>query len=121
MELFSEIYSAYYNAVTEILSEQNLSKKDIISIINRNAFSESSLYIVPAICGEWELLSENNGIYNSKLKNTPSMPLTETEKQWLKAVISDSRSSLFIDDDTKLHISEMLKNTEPLFNQEDFL
>ena len=36
MELFSEIYSSYYNAVTEIPSEQNLSKKDIKKLKKMN-------------------------------------------------------------------------------------
>ncbi|MGN0676719.1 MAG: WYL domain-containing protein, partial [Ruminococcus sp.] len=84
MELFSEIYSAYYNAVSKILSLKNLSKKDMIKIINEKAFSESSLYIMPRICDEWKLVSEKNGIYNSRLKNIPSIPLTAIQKTWIK-------------------------------------
>lgn len=121
MELFSEIYSAYYNAVSKILSFKNLSKKDMIKIINENAFSESSLYIIPRICDEWKLVSENNGIYNSRLKNIPSVPLTEIQKRWLKSVISDARAVLFIDDDIILHLSERLRDVKPLFSQKNFL
>ena len=121
MELFSEIYSAYYNAVSKILSCRNLSKKDMIKIINEKAFSESSLYIMPRICDEWKLVSENNGIYNSRLKNIPSMPLTAIQKRWIKTVISDKRARLFIDDDIISRLSESLKDVKPLFSTKNFL
>jgi len=120
MELFSEIYGAYYNAVSKILSLKNLSAKDILKIIKENAFSESSLYIMPRIKDEWHLVSENNGVFNSNLKNIPSMPLTLIQKKWIKTIISDPKAKLFIDDNDISRISDYLKDVKPLFDYKNF-
>lgn len=120
MELFSEIYSAYYNAISKILSCRNLSKKDLSEIISQNAFSESSLYIMPRIKDEWHLISEKNGVYNSRLKNAPSMPLTFLQKRWLKSIISDKKTALFINPETIMRLENFLKDTEPLFLKNHF-
>lgn len=121
MELFSEIYSAYYNAVSKIISAKNLLKKDMIKIIDKNTSSESSLYIMSRIKDEWLLVSESDGIYNSRLKNTPSMPLTLLEKRWIKSIISDSRARLFLDEESISRLSDCLKDVKPLFNHDSFL
>jgi len=121
MELFSEIYSAYYRAVSKILSCRNLTSKDIAKIISENAFSESSLYIMPKIKDEWKLVSEKNGIYNSRLKKNPSVPFTLLEKRWLKSVLSDPKAVLFIDRDIILRLNDYLKDIKPLFSYDNFL
>lgn len=120
MEIFSEIYSAYYNAVSEILSKKNLLKKDIEKIIKDNAFSESILYIMPQIKDVWNLLTENNKIYNSVLNNIPEMPLTILQKRWIKSVIMDSKARLFLEDDTISRLTDNLQDVKPLFLQNDF-
>lgn len=121
MELFSEIYSAYYNAVSKILSQKNLSEKDMEKIIRENAFSDSAFYLLPKLKNDWYLLSEKDKIYNSRLKEIPSVPLTSIEKRWLKSILSDPKASLFLDGDTISRLMDFLKDVKPLFKKEYFL
>ena len=49
--LFDELYSAYYNAVAEILkraSERPVTRQEVREIVEERAFSESILAIEPA-------------------------------------------------------------------------
>ena len=59
--LFSELYSAYYNAVAGILREacaRPLPRAELRKIVEREAFGESLLNIEPAILSErWQLLN----------------------------------------------------------------
>lgn len=85
--IFSELYSAYYNAVAEILKkavQEPINKDDIRKIVNRYAFSESIINIEPALVEEkWQLLLPNG---TTPIKEEPKMPLTNIEKRWLKAI-----------------------------------
>ena len=50
--IFEEIYSAYYNAVAQIISaiiSGNTDEKNLIEIVYRSAFSESVLSVLPAL------------------------------------------------------------------------
>ena len=101
--IFSELYSAYYNAVAAILKEAAENKTDsgrIRDIIEKYAFGESVLNIEPALKeGRWSLLKPDG---TSVLKKKPTMPLTKVEKQWLKAISMDPRVSLFFPEGTCL-------------------
>ena len=113
--IFSELYSAYYNAVADIIKtaiNHPLSKNELRKIINAHAFGESILSIEPAISEErWQLL---NGDGTTPIKHPPTMPLTEIEKRWLKAVSSDPRVRLFTDD------LPNMPEVQPLFTKEDY-
>ena len=81
-------------------------------LCRENAFSESFLTIVPAVKEQrWQLI---DGDYRTPLRHAPTMPLTELEKRWLKAITFDSRFRLFGVE------PEGLENVEPLFTPEDF-
>ena len=58
--IFSELYSAYYRTVSEILRaiiEGEHSEKDLQKIVSDHAFGESVLAILPALkSGRWQLL-----------------------------------------------------------------
>ena len=75
--IFSELYSAYYNAVAGILREacsHPLSKAELRKIVMREAFGESLLNIEPAILDErWQLLKADG---TTPLRHPPTMPLT---------------------------------------------
>lgn len=113
--IFSELYSAYYNAVAEILKkavQEPINKDDIRKIVNRYAFSESIINIEPALVEEkWQLLLPNG---TTPIKKEPKMPLTNIEKRWLKAIFQDPRIKLFTDDTFDFH------DVEPLFTSEDY-
>ena len=114
--IFSEMYSVYYNTVAKILTEAVqgvLDEERLTSIINKNAFSESVLYILPSLKnGNWQLLTPE---LSTPITHTPTMPLTLLQKRWLKAVLLDKRVRLF-----DLNING-LENVEPLFTEDDYI
>ena len=113
--IFSELYSAYYSAVAELIKialERPVTRDDIMSAAKERAFDESFLYIGSALSDErWQVITKD-GL--TPIKNAPSMPATELEKRWLKAVMLDPRMKLF-----GVEMPE-LDNVEPLFTKEDF-
>lgn len=113
--IFSELYSAYYNTVAKILKaavDHPLRKNELNSIIADTAFGESILNIVPALDEErWQLLHPDG---TTPIGSIPSMPLTELQKRWLKAISQDPRLRLFTDDFPDL------PGVEPLFSREDY-
>ncbi len=111
--LFSELYSAYYNTVAEILKyavRKELTDSKINEIVFEKAFGESSLTIPTALKTEkWQLITSD---CKTPLKNEPYMPLTNLEKRWLKAISLDARVKLFDVDFTGI------ENVEPLFTSD---
>ncbi|NLA70581.1 MAG: WYL domain-containing protein [Clostridiales bacterium] len=112
--IFNEVYSAYYNAIAQILTsatEGHITAKSLRQIIEDKAFSESFLTIESALANEkWQLLKTDG---TTTIKNTPTMPLTILQKKWLKAISLDSRIKLFDIDFSGLD------GIEPLFTPED--
>ena len=113
--IFSELYSAYYNTVAEILTvavSGEISEEKLLKTVRNKAFGESVLTVAPALHEErWQLLKTNGEI---PVKHIPTMPLTTLEKRWLKSLSADPRIRLF-------NISfNGLEDVEPLFRPEDF-
>lgn len=114
--IFNELYSAYYNTVAKIISaalKGNPTEAELQDIVSKNAFGESMLTILPYLKSEkWQLLKSD---FTTPIKSTPTMPLTLIQKQWLKAIMLDSRARLF-----EIEIKG-LEDIEPLFTPEDYL
>lgn len=112
--IFSELYSAYYNAVAVILREavkHPVTDVDIRRIAEQYAFSESMLTIPSALKEErWQLIKKDG---TTVIQNNPQMPLTMLQKRWLKAISLDTRVQLFGD------FGISLNDVEPLFTPED--
>ena len=112
--IFSELYSAYYNAVARILKEacaHPLSKAELRRIVTEEAFGESLLTVEPAVLDEqWQLLNADG---TTPIRHVPTMPLTLLQRRWLKAITRDPRIRLFPDTDFDD------QEVEPLFRQED--
>ena len=111
--LFSEIYSSYFNAVAKILglaTESKLTGKALTEAIQEQAFEESVLVIPKALKSErWPLLTRT---FETPLLGKPTMPLTDLQKQWLKALLKDPRIGLFSPS------TEGLEDVEPLYDPE---
>jgi predicted DNA-binding transcriptional regulator YafY len=122
MELFSEIYSCYYSVTSKILRSAPISKEQLHLLVTEKAFSESALYLIPKLYpnGSWGLLSENNGLFYSKLKASTALPLTLLEKRWLKSLLEDPRIRLFLDNDTISELSQKLSEIKPLYSTQHF-
>lgn len=114
--VFSELYSAYYNALARMIKkaqEGKLTKEAMYEIAGKWAYSESVLEIMPAIENEkWQIIKKD---LTTAIKNSPSMPLTVLEKRWLKAISTDPRIKLFDVDFT------FLDGVEPLFTHDDIV
>ncbi len=112
--IFSELYSAYYNAVAAILRQSlsnPISDTDLRKLSDRYAFGESIMTIPDALKDErWQLLRKDG---TTVLHNSPKMPMTILQKRWLKSISLDPRIKLFggLDID--------LDDVEPLFTPED--
>ena len=113
--IFSEIYSAYYNAIAAVISELidgEKSEKELQRIVMQRAFGESVLTIMPSLKNErWQLIRPD---MTTTLDHKPTMPLTILQKQWLKAISLDPRVKLF---DVKF---PYLDGVEPLFTPADY-
>lgn len=114
--LFHEIYGKYYLTVTKILQRASItgsiSQRELRSIVAEHAFLESGIYIPEAMCNSWFLLNKAG---ESVLHNAPSVPLTTTEKRWLKAILLDPRIQLFAP------AGDGLEDVTPLFTPDMFL
>lgn len=111
---FSELYGAYYTAVAKIIGkaiESPLEINDIRTIIEENAFGESVINIGPSLMNEkWQLITKEG---ETPIVNKPTLPLTNLEKSWLKAISLDPRVKLFTEDFSDL------EDVDPLFIPED--
>ncbi|MBO5221383.1 MAG: WYL domain-containing protein [Clostridia bacterium] len=114
--IFSELYSAYYNAVAALLKEViagNREEKHLRETVERHAFAESALTVLPALKQQkWQLLTKEG---DTPLRHAPTLPLTLLERRWLKAVSMDPRVRLF---DLSF---EGLEDVEPLFTPDDYV
>lgn len=113
--IFHEVYSVYYNTVAKIIEtafDRETTEKDLQRCVKEEAFSESVMTILPALkSGKWPLLNED---LSPVLAHKPTMPLTNLEKRWLKAIAEDPRVKLF-----DISFPE-LDDVEPLFTREDY-
>ncbi len=113
--IFNEIYSAYYNAVADVLKDAVngvADEKSIYKSIEKYAFAESVLQLYPALTnGKWKLLKED---FTTCIKNSPTMPLDNLQKRWLRSILDDPRIKLF---DFQI---KGLDGVEPLFTKEDY-
>lgn len=118
--IFSELYSAYYHTVAEILKQATdhpVGKDELRTIIKKNAFEESIINIEPALMeAKWQLLKEDG---KAVIKKKPEMPFTTIQKRWIKAIALDPRMKLFQDGQIDFERDEW-KEIEPLFTPEDY-
>lgn len=113
--IFNEIYSAYYNTVAKIITaviKGGADNSSVNKIISENAFGESMFSILPSLkSGKWQLITPD---FSTPLHHIPTMPLTNLQKMWLKAISLDPRIKLF---GVEL---DGLEDTEPLFTPDDY-
>ena len=139
--LFHEVYSKYYYAIAQILTETHnnvslsqkddevgLSQTDIEEIVKNNTFKETNLnndfFKNDHDKNIWKKLTQKNknGKYISRLKYIPKKPLTILEKRWLKSILSDPKMKLFFSDTEQLKNKlPFLNDVEPLYSSDTFV
>lgn len=127
MKLFSEIYGTYFRCAEKILSQGEMTEKDIRKTVSENAFRDSLLFIpdklIPNSSGNspWGLLKwTENGKLRSVLSKTPPKTATSLQKSWLKAKLTDPKFRLFLSDEAFSALSERLKDVKPLYDADFF-
>jgi len=125
MELFSELYSCYYQIVDSILREAEklpVSEKTMREECTRLGFAESSLYILPKlISGEWRLLSSDGRLHYRAVTNAHgTLPLTRLQRSWLKTLLKDQRFRLFFSDSQLPVLENYVRDAEVLWEPDDF-
>lgn len=120
MELFSEIYSCYFQVMRRLLTCQNaLTIDEIRSRICKEGFEESLLAMIPKLeNGSWNLFERENELYLSKIDAAFLTPLSSLQKSYLKALLSDPRMALFLSQEQFEALGGMLDSVEPLWSQE---
>ena len=122
MELFSEIYSCYYQVLRHLLCSQDaLTIQDIRRQICGEGFEESLLSIIPKLeDGTWNLFEKDGKLYRSKISSSFTTPVSDLEKSYLKALLSDSRIGLFLEQEQLEALDKMLTSVAPLWRPEQF-
>jgi hypothetical protein len=140
MELFSEIYGCYYNAIRKVLEtiedKGALTYDEIIEIINETAFIDSAFFIMPYLqSGEWGFLlseeessmerekhlSKNSGHFLSRTTTANyKLPITTIGKAWIKSLLEDKRIKLFLDDNEINSLLKLFNDVPKLFDNEMF-
>lgn len=124
MELFSEIYSCYYQVIKHILEkscQNGIDKNEMKIISDKYAFYESSFYIIPKLINnEWDLVEKEGNLYKSKIKNIKNLPLTNLQKAWIKTILSDKKMNLFLEKQQIDELKSILSDVEVLFKIDDF-
>ena len=122
MELFSEIYSCYYQVLRHLLCGQDtLTIQDIRHLICCEGFEESLLSIIPKLeDGTWNLFEKDGKLYRSRLSSSFTTPVSDLEKSYLKALLSDPRIGLFLDQEQLEELDKMLACVTPLWRPEQF-
>ena len=114
--VFNEVYGSYYNVVAEVITEAisgTLDRKKIMEIVERKAFGESVVAIPDNLQNnKWPLIDSN---FRTPIKHVPTMPLTDIQRMWLKAILLDPRVQLFDP------VMTGLEDVEPLFDQDTFV
>lgn len=125
MELFSEIHSRYFYIIRETLkmaSMRRLSGKDIATLVERLGFAETSLSLTPQLInagldGYFLLKKEPTG-YASLLKGEPQIMLTEMQKRWIKAILTDKRFTLFFNEGELKEFATLFSEIRPLYDND---
>lgn len=130
MELFSEVFGAYYQMVYQLLrlcGQEGLTREKIVRLAGRTGFGETSVYLLPKLLGEdgWpfleQLFQEGQPVrWKSRLGRPVKRPVTLLERQWLSAAISDPRAPLFLSRELLGRLEKALEGVAPLYRQGDF-
>lgn len=125
MELFDKVYNCYYQIIFNILKEGSahpLTRQDLQRITDTYGYEESAITIIPKLINfHWPLLhktTDNN--WTGGLDHLVKTPVTQLQKSWLKALLSDPRIRLFFSADQLASLENSLTGVAPLYQQSDF-
>ena len=122
MELFSEVYSCYYQVLRRLLcSPDAVPLQTIYNKICQEGFEESIISIIPKLAdGTWPLFQKEGDLFRSKLAPSFLTPLSELEQSYVKALLFDPRIDLFLTDEQLAELNNLLSSVTPLWEPGQF-
>lgn len=120
MQIFSELYGAYFRTVARLLAKASLTEQEMYRVIGEEAFQDSMLFLPQKLRPEspesWGLLQRlPDGKLVPVTHREPPGFVTLLQKRWLKAKLCDPRMRLFLSDEGLIALEEYLKEVKPLF------
>lgn len=121
-ELFSELYNCYFQVIRSLLEQKTtISEQELQYRIQSACFEESILYLLPKLTDKgWGFYEKKNGVLHTRLSENFYVPLTDLQKSYLKAILSDEKIGLFLDEEELKQINAALADVKPLFTPGDF-
>ena len=124
MNLFSEIYGAYFRIAAKLLENEITDDKTIREVIQREGFRDSVLFLPQKLIpdgSDWGFFSRSaDGGLKRITHSAPVKILTRLQRMWLRAKLADPRIRLFLDDETITQLDEELSDVEPLYTPDQF-
>ena len=126
MNIFSEIYGAYFRIAGKTLKNKTVTAKEINNFIEEEGFADSVLFLPQKLLpqkdgSDWGLLNKNDdGTFSRVTKKAPVFAVTNLQKRWLKTKLSDPKTSLFLSDTEIEKLSAILSEIKPLFTAEQY-
>lgn len=122
MNLFSELYSCYYQIIYRMIRTASpLTKSQMQKIIQQYGYAETGIFLLPKLLdgslplGHWD--GEQYTFYpDPELQ----IPLSTLQKSWLRAILSDPRIRLFLSEQETKKLEAALGDCSPLFSRKDF-
>ena len=116
--LFNEIYSFYYNIMTQLVRKASEGSLDMDSTeqIILNAQKDAFDLFDSKFLDEWRVFVDEN--FETPFEYPETRPLSNLELSWLKSALADPRIKLFDVDTTDLEAK--LSKVEPLFTAFNF-
>lgn len=122
-EIFSEVYNCYFQVIKSLIEKKScISKNELDFRIKDGGFEESLFYLFPKLIdGEWGFYEKDGAsVLKSRLSTDFYVPLTDLQKSYLKAILTDDKIRLFLDDAEIDGINAALDGVEPLYTSGDF-
>ena len=124
MNIFSEIYVTYFRIAANLLESERTDEKTVHETVMYEGFRDSVLFLPQKLIPsseDWGLFCRtDDGLLERITKKAPVKVLTELQKRWLKAKLSDPRIRLFMDDEALSQLDERLSEIQPLYRTEHF-
>lgn len=121
-ELFSEVYNCYFQVIKSLIEKKNcISEKELTYRIQKSGFEESLISLLPGLTENgWGFYEKEGTNFHSRLSTDFYVPLTDLQKSYLKAILTDDKIGLFLDESELDEINAALSDVKPLYNPEDF-
>ena len=121
-ELFSEVYNCYFQVIKSLIETKKcISEKELNFRIQDSCFEESILYLLPKLTKSgWGFYEKQNGMLRSKFSTDFYVPLTNLQKSYIKAILTDDKIRLFLSDEEIAQINTDFADIKPLYFAEDF-